>query len=144
MLLEQRDYRDDDATLGYEGGEHPLQQAGLDIGNLHFEVGLDGCEFCFEVSTDAFYIDLDGCDIGFGGEVAVEELYLLVGEGLGLALGEAAGGEVSDESEGVEDDGFVHGRVRISRGEKVGKRRAGFLGGTPHPDPRDGFPTTRE
>ena len=106
----------------------------MDVCDFHFEAGLDVCYSHLKVGLDAcnprLKVGLDGFEIGFGGEVGIKELDLFVGEGLGLAFGESAGGEVSDKSVGVEDDGFVHGTMSLSRWAKRAKHRPSFLVGS--------------
>ena len=109
-LFEHFDQGDDHAALGDQSAVHPLQEVGLDRGDL---------------SPDCL-------DIGLGREIGVEQGDLLFGENLGLTFGEAMLGQSLDIAMGIERDGFGHeGTIGTTQAPDKGRRadrRAGSGG----------------
>ena len=76
----------------------------MDVGVGFLAEGLDvGISFL----TQGLDFGVGFFDVGFGGEVAVEEVDLLFGQDFGLLFGETVFGEVFDEFVGVKVDGFA-------------------------------------
>lgn len=104
--LEQFDERNDQRALGNHRRHHPFQQ--VDLGGFDFglQASLDRLNFGLQASLDRLQIDL-------GGQVAVEQLDLLLRKGLGLLFRKAAFGQVFDKSMGIKCDGFTHAIILV-------------------------------
>ena len=95
--LQGLDKRNDQPALGNHGHHHPFQQVALDGFDLYFQFGLDGQDVAF-----------DSQDVGLGGQVAVEQLDLLICKGLSLFLRKAAGRQVLDKPVSIKGNRFAH------------------------------------
>ena len=102
--LQGLDKRNDQPALGNHGHHHPFQQVALDGFDLYFQFGLDGQDVAF----DGQDVGLDSQDVGLGGQVAVEQLDLLICKGLSLFLRKAAGRQVLDKPVSIKGNRFAH------------------------------------
>ena len=97
-LLEKLDQRDHQAALGDQRTEHPFEK--ISLHRLYFRLKLRG--FGPGFLPHRFHAGLDTGNIGFGREVGVEQRDMLLGQGLGLLLGEAALRQALDEAVSIE------------------------------------------
>ena len=91
--LQELHQRDNQAPLGDQRADQPFRKIGLHR--------LDGRPGLLS----------QGLDVGLGREVAVEQGDMLLGQGLGLLLGETALRQSLDEAVGIERDGLGHAPI---------------------------------
>ena len=95
--LQGLDKRNDQPALGNHGHHHPFQQVALDGFDLYCQFGLDSQDVAF-----------DSQDVGLGGQVAVEQLDLLIRKGFSLFLRKAAGRQVLDKPVSIKGNRVAH------------------------------------
>ena len=118
------DQRNDQPALGNHGHHHPFQQVALDGFDLYFQFGLDGQDVAF-----------DSQDVGLGGQVAVEQLDLLICKGLSLFLRKAAGRQVLDKPVSIKGNRFAH---EVIIGDEVSACKTLYEFDIPHTHGLDG------
>ena len=91
----------------------------FDVGVGFFDVGVSFLAERFDVGVgflaERFDAGVGFFDVGLGGEVAVEEADLFVGQCFGLLFGKAVLGEVFDKFVGVKVDGFAGTHKHIKK-----------------------------
>ena len=89
------------------------QAQSLDIGFDRCDVGLGRQAQSLDIGFDSLDIGFDRRDVGLGRQVAVEQVDLFIGQGLGLLFGKAVCRQVLDELMRVKSDGFAHGVLLV-------------------------------
>lgn len=93
--LEQFDQRSDQCALGNHGLHHPFRQ--VDFGGFNF----------------SFKLGLNCLKIHLGGQVVVEQLDLLLCEGLGLLFRKAVFGQILDKPVIIKGDRFIRAMILV-------------------------------
>ena len=82
----------------------------MDHGNLGLGIQSQG----FDFPMDRGNLLMDQSNIDLGRQVAVEQVDLLIRQGLGLLLSKAVFRQVFDESMGVKGNGFAHEEILMN------------------------------
>ena len=96
---------------------------GLGFFSQDFNILLDESDVGLGFFSQDFNIPPDESDVGLGGQVAVEQVDLLVRQHLGLFLSEPVIRQVFDKTMGVKGNGFTHGRHSMSSPQRMQHNR---------------------